>query len=506
VSNELVAQIQLWFSQAPIQLLLAVVLSLFYWYLRKGRIAAEMRKRRTSRQHISVAENPTQGPAQPQQPQPLPAHAGSSATGGDATKDSIEVVDADPLAEAAVYLEFGYVDHAALVLRQYVSGVGSSDRNVMRRLLLLYKQLGRIDDYAEVLELLCEVSETPDFVEAALLDGLHADIDNLHLRVIADTYLGLGPEKIGKLLGIEAVVVEDEHKAVTQVPNTAATAEGKPNVRDAFPDKAIRQVLPLIEGGIRLPDSFSNEEKAMLRVFSHPVHESHLLRAEGRMHSARGNPEAAIESLQRAIAVRPQALVSYVDLLWVLHRCGRIDDYSRLLWRFFYALHGAGRAVRERFLGMGLKLGSHPILESLLQITEWHQLEAIGVKHGLLTSGKDTKHKLHLVDSSWHATGIIDAPSSSDVMDEVHSYLEFGQLDEAVATLEAAILAAPNDVNLYPPLLDIYDRMDALDRLIKLSSNVKRLVQRPPDEIVPMLVGLHQRLQDRVRNGHRTAA
>lgn len=424
-------------------------------------------------------------------------------------KNSIEVAEADPLAEAAVYLEFGYLDHAAQALRGYVDGVGGENRDVLRKLLQIYLQLGRVDDYADVLELLANAGESHEIVQAALLEGLAADVENLHLRVVAESFLGLGPEQLGKLLGAD-IVLEDYTKAeegdrqLEPEPATAPASES-PSVAVAGTPKPLRQVMRLLDGGVRLPSSFSQEEKAMLRVFTHPAYEARLYRAEARMHSTAGNLEAAMEALRRAIAARPQALVNFADLLWVLHRRKLLDEYVRTLWQLYRILDGAGRALRDRFLGMGLVLGAHPILECLMQSPGRGQLDEIGRRFGLMPPEPVAAMKIQLVDSV-RQESMSSLPSSGggDVLDEVNSYLDFGQIDQAIDVLEAAILEAPADARLYPTLLDLYDRMDELDRLMELSAKVRRLVQRPPEEVVPMMISLQQRLQQRKQRGRRT--
>lgn len=423
------------------------------------------------------------------------------------TRNSIEVAEADPLAEAVVYLEFGYLDHAAQTLRQYVDGPGSGNREVLRKLLQIYLQLGRIDEYADILERLWNAAEDQDFVQTAILDGLAVDVDNLHLRVVAESCLGLGPEQLRKLLGSDAVLVEEQQLDVgpESLPPMPAqvTESGSVQPSKSSGDRPLRLVQHLIRGGMRLPSSFSQEEKAMLSVFTHPVHEARLHRSEARLHIASGDLDAAEGALRRAIAARPLALVNFADLLWVLHRRKLLDEYAITLWRLYCVLNGAGRALRERFLGMGFALGQHQVLESLLQATDRRQLEEIGRQFCLLPAEKATSRKLQLVDVSRQEKESWPTDSPSDVLDEVNAYLEFGQIDQAIEILESAIINDPSDVRFYPTLLDIYDRMDELDRFIALSVKVKKLVQRPPEEVVPMMLSLQQRLQQRKQRGRR---
>ncbi len=419
----------------------------------------------------------------------------------------IEVAEADPLAEAAVYLEFGYLDQAAKSLRTYVEGSGKDNLEVLRKLLQIYLQLKQIDDYAEILEYMDLAGEEPAYLQEALLAGLGADIDNLHLRVVAESALGLGPERLARLLGADAPL-EGDPKAAQADEAPPAVAPAPPNAtqaRDEDRKHSPRVVSRLIEGGMRLTSTFSMEEKAMLRVFTHPAHEARLHRTEAQMHRNAGNLDAAAEALRRAISAHPRALVNFADLLWILHRRGRLNEYAHTLWRLFAVLEGAGRPLRERFLGMGLALGRHDILEALLQITDPRQIEDVGRRFNLLPADQQEMKPLRLVEAAEQdALDISLAGQAADVLVEANAFLEFGQVDQAIAALESAILDDPADPRLYPTLLDLYDRMDDFERLENLSMNVRRSIQRPPEEIAPMMLALQQRLRLRIQ-GNRHA-
>jgi tetratricopeptide (TPR) repeat protein len=426
------------------------------------------------------------------------------------SSSSKEVADDDSLSEAAVYLEFGYFDQAAKSLRNYVEKQGKSNLDVLRKLLQIYLQLKRIDDYADILEYMFLAGEDRANIHKALLAGLECDLDNLRLRVLAEGALGLGPGQLAEVLGSDVQQESDrragheqEVEAVPVAADGAARSApgGAAESGTAGCDPSPRLVLRLVEGGARLTSAFSMEEKAMLRVFTHPAHEARLLRSEARMHGAAGNLDAAADALRRAVAVYPRALVNFADLLWILHRQGRLNEYAHTLWHLYAVLDGAGRALRERFLGMGLALGQHDILEALVQSTDHRQIEEIGQRFNLLpTDGQE--RRLKLVETV--EKGVLDislAGHAGDVLEEVNSLLEFGQVDQAIEVIEAAILDNPSDPQLYPTLLDLYDRMGDLDRLTVLTGKLKKLIQRPPEEVAPMMLSLQQRLQQKKQGG-----
>lgn len=236
----------------------------------------------------------------------------------------------------------------------------------------------------------------------------------------------------------------------------------------------------------------------MLRVFTHPAHEARMRRTEARMHRESGDLDAAVASFRSAIAARPQALVNFVDLLMIFHRRREVEEYASTLWHLYTVLNGAGRALRERFLGMGFVLAAHPVFEALAQATDKHHLDKIG-REFKFVSDEAVSRKICLVEA------VVDESDDAmagdgDVLREASGYIEFGQVDQAIELLESAVISAPADEQLYPVLFDLYDRMDELDRLLALVSEIKQGGHRLPEEIVPMMLSLQQRLEQRQRS------
>lgn len=453
---------------------------------------------------IEVDSTPAVSRVQPAPAQPLPETSVSA-------KNSIEVAEADPLAEAAVYLEFGYLDRAAQCLRDHVDGAGRGSREILHKLLQIYLRLESIDDYAEILDRLSAAGDPPEFIQTALLSGLEVDQSNLQLRVLAETSLGLGPAQINKLLGIEDSQAFDEdagevsaqaspRSGIAALDRSVDTSEHRakvipfPTVDQSKP----RIVAPLIAGSRQLQSALSNDERSMLRVFTHPAHEARMRRTEARMHRESGDLDAAVTSFRSAIAARPQALVNFVDLLLIFHRRREVEEYAVTLWHLYTVLNGAGRALRERFLGMGFVLGHHPAFEALAQATDKHHLDKIG-REFKFVSEETASRKLCLVEAVLDESSDV-AMDEGDVLREASGYIEFGQVDEAIALLESAVINAPADEQLYPLLFDLYDRMDELDRLLALVSEIKQGGHQLPEEIVPMMLTLQQRLEQRQRS------
>lgn len=57
-----------------------------------------------------------------------------------------------------------------------------------------------------------------------------------------------------------------------------------------------------------------------------------------------------------------------------------------------------------------------------------------------------------------------DAPART-LLDEAHEMIEYGQLEQALETLENALLDNPDQPEVAGELLDLYTRMGELDRL-----------------------------------------
>ncbi len=402
------------------------------------------------------------------------------------SEGSIEVREVDPLSEANIYLEFGYFEQAAESLRWYLNETGNADRQAMRKLLDIYLQLNRIDDFAEILERLGALGEDQDYLRCTALAGLAADRDNLQLRVVAETYLGLGPERVSQMF------VPAEPPPIPELAEPETFAEpSAPPPRQETPQPANSAVPSrrLVEGDEPIAP-LTPEEKAVLRAFAAPA-------MEARLHLAANNLEEAVPALRRAIVAQPAGLAHFTALLKVFFLRREIEEYARTLWQLFAVLGDYGRALRDRLLGMGFVLGHHTVFEALAQAQERWQTESIGRQFGYVTDPPTPRRPFLLVAVSQGAAGIRSGEPKHDALRDAEAYLEFGQIEEALATLEKAVLADPMSAHLYPPLLDLYERMDDLARFTALAGKIKRIVQRPPEEVVPMMSGLYQRLKQR---------
>ncbi len=401
---------------------------------------------------------------------------------------SFDVVEADPMEEAQIFLQYGYYDRAAGVLRWLADKSETPDPRALRLLLEVYLRLERIDDCADILERLVTASGTDAALQQTLLAGLKVDPENLPLRVLAMNHFGLGVEEVNALIGFEspqAMPVMEEAAAAPPAPRAPMPAAARPGA----PAAPARPRHPLLTGHAPLAP-LSPDEKLVVCAFLRPAQEA-------KLHLLSGNHAGALQAFQRAIAAQPKALVHYTELLKIHQARRDAGAYARTLWQLYAVLGGAGLALRERLLAAGFALGHHPALEALAQSRDPGHIEAIGQRFGYLAKDTAPRRRLQIVDASQASGGIRSIDQHDDVLLEAESYIEYGQVEHALVRLEEAILADPAAVHLYPTLLELYDRMDDLARFSAFVARIKQLAQRPPEEVVAMLSSLYQRFKDR---------
>lgn len=427
-------------------------------------------------------------------------------TAGVRTSEVIEVSEVDPLEGVDIYIEYGYYERAAETLRWYVdSSAGHSDLNALRKLLQVYFQLSQIDNYALVLEKLSEAGERADFLKRAFVAGLKEDSGNLQLRVFAEACLGISFEKINSILGgvpeapkpappVEpAKPAAPDPEEVRPVPAREEIRESaeKPAAPPAERRAAPRLGKQVVEGTAPL-DPLSSQERDVIDTLVPAA-------LAAKLYLSFQNYECAIPVLKRAIVEQPKALVNFTEILKLYYFRKEVDEYAKTLWQLFNVLDNYGSDLKERLLGVGFSMGTHPVLEALAQAKERRHLEAIGRNFGYYPVEMVTSKGLDLVSASVSNETYETGHDGDAVLAEVDSYIEYGQIDEALELLEREILADPQKVQLYRPLLDLYDRMDALARFTSMASEIKKRAQRPTAEVISMMNSLYKRLQLRTQ-------
>lgn len=397
------------------------------------------------------------------------ATAAPAAPAADELQLEIGVADTDQLTEADVYLQFGYLDRAAALLRHYADQNPPASRE-LARLLGLYLRLAAIDDFTDILQRLSTLGLlTESDIAQAVVEGLRIDPDNLALRVFAEATLGWDIATVSRRVGLAA-------------PHSAAAAVAAPPLAA---NPASLDGSPLLVAGNQPLAALSRHEQQAIR---------HLLppRQGVRILQQQGDTVTAIHTLEHLLATTRHPLTPLMDILHLYYRQGNLAGFCRRLWQSFVLLGEHGAALRERLLRMGFALGRHPLLDALASQPDGAALEALGRAWGFVPATVADSTALPLV------TVVATAPPQTvvhDALAEADAYLDYGQVEEAQAVLEQALYRNPADVRLYPPLLDLYERRESAEPLRALLAHIRTTLGHPPAEVATRLAQLRQLLK-----------
>ncbi|CUA83392.1 MULTISPECIES: hypothetical protein [Gulbenkiania] len=386
---------------------------------------------------------------------------------------AIGVSEADLLTEAEVFLQFGYTDRAADTLRRYVDQTSGATHE-LTRLLGLYLELERIDDYGEILERLADLDiMTPSSLEEAVLAGLQRAPSTLALRVFAEERLGWDVDTVACRLGHPLTV--EPTPSVPSAPVDTGPLAAAP--------RPLEGSLVLVEGDMPLAPPSAEERRALLGLAQRP--------RTARLLAAAGATREAVHAYRQALPAAQRPLSLLIDLLHLHYRHRDLPAYAKDAWHSFTLLGQYGHPLRERLLRMGFALGTHPVLEGLAEADSPAALEHLGRVHGYVAVPAPAPMGTPLVAVEGPAPSAVEA--GQDPLEEAESYLAFGQTDLALAELEQAVAANPEDARCYPLLLDLYERLEASEQLHRLVDELRRRHLRPPREAAQRISQLRQR-------------
>lgn len=391
----------------------------------------------------------------------------SEEAGADELPLDIGVADTDLLTEADVYLQFGYLDRAAALLRSYVDHNPPASRE-LARLLGLYLRLHAIDDFTEILQRLAALGIMTEADTAqAVVEGLRCDPDNLALRVFAEETLGWDMATVSRRIGLR--------QPASPAPPPGPLASPASTAGDGS--------LQLVCGSQALAALNPHERMAICHLMP--------TRQGVRILQQHGETATAIGTLEALLAQTRHPLTPLMDILHLYYRQANLAGFTRRLWQSFVLLGGHGAALRERLLRMGFALGSHPVLDVLASAPDSARLEALGREWGFVPPSATAGGGIPLVTVHAAAT----TATRHDALAEADAYLDYGQTEQALAVLEQAVFANPADVRLYPLLLDLYQRLEATDHLRALLQHLRHTLGRPPAEVATRLAQLRQLLK-----------
>ena len=184
-----------------------------------------------------------------------------------------------------------------------------------------------------------------------------------------------------------------------------------------------------------------------------------------------------------------------IDALKLDYQNSDVNEFAAHLWKLYYSLGSNGRQVKERMLGWGYSLGQHEVFDNLEKAPTEQQIREIGLKQGYLqAASRQAKIKYReLVQRNSSLLNESTSPAEL-ALKEVESLLMYGQLDQAISTLEQAVLQYPQESQLYIMLFDLYERSEDWVRLERFLRLLREREANLPEEVVLAISQLQQRI------------
>lgn len=402
----------------------------------------------------------------------------------------VSVAQVDDLTEYKVYKQFGYYDKAAKSLSSYLALRDEKPKELVFELCGLYLETGELDNFVESLDdyhTLFSREELEDVVKM----GFELEPNNLNLRVFAEKNLGWGVDEVAKNIVKEdsmELPVLDQPLVDEDIQNTFQS--GRQSARAAYFSR-LDNAKQLVQGFGRI-FGINPEERDTIIAFSSEEKAVRLLGKEiGYV--------PAVNLYNRAFpqAKRPAAII--IDALNLDYQHRNIDNYAEHLWNLYSVLGRYGRLVKERMLGWGYALGQHPLFAELESAPNEVRLREIGIAYGYVSdSTSSLKAKmLPLVTENMEQKAKYATSEVDEVLQEAEAQLMYGQIEEAMGTLEEGVFAHMKESQLYSMLLDLYERSESWRRFEDFSVKVRSAGVDLPEEVVVALSHLTQRISER---------
>ncbi len=400
----------------------------------------------------------------------------------EASTAAVSAQEVDPLTEYQVYKQFGYESKAAASLAGYLNGLADgAPEKLVHELVGLSLRTGDIDLLADTLErhgnVLPEES-VAEYVKA----GLVANSTHLQLRVMAERRLGWSMQEVSRQIGEKTGL--DEIQSAVSAPTLTINTANAAHTGEAGADTR----APIVIGRNTDLDSVTEEEMGAVIGFVKPEKSAKILR--GKV-----DYETALRQYNKAIqkSAKPASLI--IDALKLDYQNEEVNQFAKHLWKLYYTLGQYGRQVKERMLGWGYSLGYHEVFDDLEKGPSEQKVREIGLARGYLQpTSLQLKSKYR--DLVQKDDSLISANSSpaEEAIKEVESLLMYGQLDQAIGTLEQAVLQYPQESQLYVMLFDLYERAEDWSRLEQFLRLLRERVASLPEEVVLAMSRLLRRV------------
>lgn len=402
----------------------------------------------------------------------------------DSATTAVSAQEVDPLTEYQVYKQFGYESKAAASLAGYLSNLGDqAPEKLVHELVGLSLRINDIDLLAETLN-----QHSSSLQEESLAEyvkaGLIANPTHLILRVIAENRLGWSMQQVSRIIGENNSLddIQSTSVAPTLTIRTHTTDTSENNT-----EYVTTKSNEIVKGNIDL-GSVSEEEMGAVIGFVKPEKSAKILK--GKV-----DYETALRQYNKAIqkSTKPASLI--IDALKLDYQYEEVNQFAKHLWRLYYSLGQYGRQVKERMLGWGYSLGYHEVFDDLEKGPSEQKVREIGLKRGYLQPTslqlKSKYRDLVQKDSSLISE---NASPAEEAIKEVESLLMYGQLDQAIGTLEQAVLQYPQESQLYVMLFDLYERAEDWSRLEQFLRLLREHVASLPEEVVLAMSRLLRRM------------
>lgn len=397
---------------------------------------------------------------------------------------AVSAQEVDPLTEYQVYKQFGYESKAAASLAGYLNGLtDGAPEKLVHELVGLSLRIGDIDLLAETLER--HGSALPeDSVAEYVKAGLVANATHLPLRVMAERRLGWSMREVSRQIG-EKTGLEEIQSAATAPTLTINTTDA---ALAGGSSSGINTRIPIVVGRNKDLDSITEEEMGAVIGFVKPEKSAKILR--GKV-----DYETALRQYNKAIqkSAKPASLI--IDALKLDYQNEEVNQFAKHLWKLYYTLGQYGRQVKERMLGWGYSLGYHEVFDDLEKGPSEQKVREIGLERGYLQpTSLQLKSKYRDLVQKDDSLISANASPAEEAVKEVESLLMYGQLDQAIGTLEQAVLQYPKESQLYVMLFDLYERAEDWLRLEQFLRLLRERVENLPEEVVLAMSRLLRRV------------
>ncbi|WP_434779705.1 tetratricopeptide repeat protein [Neisseria sp. Ec49-e6-T10] len=428
----------------------------------------------------------------------------------DADEVSLEKVDL--LTEYEIYLQFGYLERATRTLASYLKDLKEPPSDLREKLLSLFLECHMIDDYSDELEKQYhEGVFNQEALAQHIITGLKIDRNNLTLRSLAEVELGWGPNDVLSQLGEQIKIIQTEkpvassdseqidQETASQPKTSSINTQSLTNLTSSYLNG--KASTWLVTGRAKFKGKLSIEEKEIIKTFISPKERAKLFVLDGDYVNA-------IAAYEKALKVDKHPLTLLVNILRLDYLTKNLDTYLAHFWAFCYEVGDQADIVKRQLLHMGLSLGQHDAFADLELATTKSELDQIAKRYGISlikeSTPKQHKQEIPLVKSGGlhndvESQAIVQtestgASSSSAILDEAEAQLGYGQIEEAMVTLENGLYENPHDVQLYPLLLDLYERLDDKARFNAFSQKMREKNLSLPEEANLAISHLAQRM------------